>query len=274
MKGKYSLFILVLIITVILVGCIEDLQRDNSNGIISDDSNETVSQNISIACWNLQVFGPSKSSNESLLEYYSEKLDEYDIFIIQEIRDASGDAIETIAMEFPEYQYIMSNRAGQSSSKEQYAVFYNEHATLIESYDYQLEYQDDMQRPPLKCTFISNNWTFTIYTVHTQPDNVAGELSILETIIGNPTSDTLIIGDLNADGGYYDEDEIQHFKNWDWVITNDLDTTVAVSDNTYDRIIINDAAENNLLSAGVMDEVNKDQSDHYLVYGYFNNKLK
>ena len=100
---------------------------------------------------------------------------------------------------FPEYQYIISNRAGQSSSKEQYAVFYNDQATLIDSYDYQAEYQEDMQRPPLKVTFISNNWTFTLYTIHTQPDNVPGELSVLETIIGNPTGDTIILGDLNAD---------------------------------------------------------------------------
>lgn len=54
------------------------------------------------------------------------------------------------------------------------------------------------------------------------------------------------------------------------MITNDIDTTVATSDNTYDRIIINEATENNLLSVGVMDDVTKSQSDHYLVYAVFN----
>lgn len=29
-----------------------------------------------------------------------------------------------------------------------------------------------------------------------------------------------------------------HFTDWNWVITNDIDTTVAASDNTYNRIII------------------------------------
>ena len=124
----------------------------------------------------------------------------------------------------------------------------------------------------MKVTFTSKNWTFTIYTIHTQPDNVPGELSVLETIVGNPAGDTIILGDLNADGSYYDEDNIQHFTDWNWVITNDVDTTVAVSDNTYDRIIINDAALNNYQSFGVMDYVNGGQSDHYLVYGYFNNE--
>ena len=54
------------------------------------------------------------------------------------------------------------------------------------------------------------------------------------------------------------------------MITNDIDTTVATSDNTYDRIIFNDATGNNFLSVGVMDDVTKSQSDHYLVYAVFN----
>ena len=54
------------------------------------------------------------------------------------------------------------------------------------------------------------------------------------------------------------------------MITNDMDTTVAASDNTYDRVVINDDTENNFISAGVMDDVVSSQSDHYLVYGVFN----
>lgn len=144
----------------------------------------------------------------------------------------------------------------------------------MESYDYQKDYQDQMQRPPLKCTFTSNNWTFSIYTVHTQPDNVPGELSVMQTIIDSPNEDTIIIGDLNADGSYYDEGDIRHFTEWNWVVTNDIDTTVAESDNTYDRIIINQAAENNLISFGVMDDVERAQSDHYLIYGCFDNEME
>ncbi len=128
-------------------------------------------------------------------------------------------------------------------------------------------------KSPLKITFTSNNWTFTIYTIHIQPDNVAGELSILETIVGEPSVDTIILGDFNADGDYYDEENIIHFTDWIWSISNDLDTTVAASDNTYDRIIFNDATENNYYSMGVMDDVTKDQSDHYLVYAIFNTEV-
>jgi hypothetical protein len=270
-SGKIKIIPVILILT-ISTGCITELENGNSNQNDFQDDYVSTSSNISIACWNLQIFGPSKASNVTLMEYYVDKLGDYDIFIVQEIRDASGDAIETLAKGFPEHEYILSNRAGQSSSKEQYAVFYNDQAILVNSYDYQTEYQDDMQRPPMKCTFTSNNWTFIMYTVHTQPDNVPGELSVMETIIGNETVDTIIIGDLNADGNYYDEENIEHFTDWNWVVTNDVDTTVATSDNTYDRIIINEETENNLISFGVMNDVNSKQSDHYLVYAYFNNE--
>ncbi len=271
---KYLIIVILLLLSTLFSGCIiEQTENDdiNQNGF-QDNQKETAS-NISIACWNLQIFGQSKASNSTLLNYYTDKLDDYDIFIVQEIRDISGTAIEILAGKFPDYDYIISERAGQSSSKEQYAVFYNEQATLINSYDYQAEYQQDMQRPPLKATFTSNNWTFTIYTIHTQPDNVTGELKILETIVGNPLGNTIILGDLNADGSYYNEDNITHFTNWNWIVTNDIDTTVATSDNTYDRIIINDATENNFISFGVMDDATKEQSDHYLVYAIFNNMV-
>jgi PKD repeat protein len=226
-------------------------------------------QNVSIACWNLQVFGPTKGSNDTLLTYYADKLDDHDIFIIQEIRDISGVAITNLAAKLPGYDYIISERAGTTSSKEQYAVFYNTRSTLVSQHDYQPTHQHEFERPPLEVTFTVDNWTFTLFTIHVKPSNVAAELTNLENITGNPGTDTFVIGDLNADGSYYDEDNIVHYTTWDWVITNDMDTTVAASDNTYDRIIINEHCDNNFMHAGVMDEVTADQSDHYLVYAVF-----
>jgi len=148
LENAKILLIITIVLSIIITGCICENNNDKSNQDDTHNDVTSTSGNISIACWNLQIFGPSKASNETLLDYYAEKLDEYHIFIIQEIRDASGTAIETFSNKFPEYQYIISNRAGQSSSKEQYAIFYNDQATLVESYDYQSEYQDEMQRPP------------------------------------------------------------------------------------------------------------------------------
>ena len=58
--------------------------------IITNINTPTTSNNIdtvSIASWNLQNFGPIKAANETLLNFYVNKLDDYDLFVIQEIKD-------------------------------------------------------------------------------------------------------------------------------------------------------------------------------------------
>jgi endonuclease/exonuclease/phosphatase family metal-dependent hydrolase len=99
------------------------------------------------------------------------------------------------------------------------------------------------------------------------------DLNILEKILLNETNDTILIGDLNADGSYYDEEQITHFTDWHWIIPNNADTTVATSNNTYDRIIVNNQAYDNVIDYGIMDTVSKSQSDHYLIYAIFNSKI-
>ena len=265
---KIYVVMAILMIAILLSGCTKIQEYIDGD---EKDSHPPSDDEISIACWNLQIFGTTKASKTNLIDYYGEKLDEYDIFIVQEIRDSSGTAIQTLAKEFPNHDYILSERAGQSSSKEQYAVFYNNEVELDTYKDWTSSYQEQMQRPPLEVRFDVTNgdWDFTLYTIHTSPSSVDEDLDVLEDIIGSSNKDVIILGDLNADGSYYDEDNIQHFMDWKWVVTNSVDTTVALSDNTYDRIIINDKCENNYINFGVMDDVDKDQSDHYLVYAIF-----
>ena len=233
----------------------------------------TVQGDFSIATWNLEVFGPTKASNEMLLNYYAGKLDDYDLFVVQEIRDASGTAIEALAAKLLDYHYVISERAGRTTSKEQYAIFYNNRTLLLDTKDWTDEKQDEFERPPFEVTFRVNSWTFTLFTIHTKPSDVPNELTHLETLVGTPQEDTIILGDLNADGDYYYNGVIQHFFNWSWVVTSDMDTTVASSSNAYDRIIVNQPAENNYIRCGIMDDVDESQSDHYLVYAVFNPEI-
>lgn len=261
-KKLIALLSLIIIITVSFSGC-----QDEEKTII--DQKKTTSD-ISIACWNLQIFGETKASNDTLLQYYAEKLDDHDIFIIQEIRDASGNAIKKLATKFPGYEYVISERAGKSTSKEQYAIFYKKDTfTVRGATDNTEKYQPMFQRPPYEINFRVNNWSFTIFTIHTSPDFVYQEMGYFESIVGNPKEATILIGDMNADGYYYDEKSIAHFTDWIWVIPNHEDTTVAASNNTYDRIIINDYANEKYKSYGIMDDVTKEQSDHYMIYAIF-----
>ena len=270
---KIKLLLTIIIISIIsLTGCLDSFESIKIKIDENEHSNADVDteKDISIACWNLQIFGLSKARNESLLSYYHSKLSTFDIFIIQEIRDASGTAIETFAELFHNHTHIISKRAGKTSSKEQYAIFYNEKLTLLDYDDFTDEYQAEINRPPLQATFKCNNLTFTIFTIHTDPDDVYNELSTFEEITSTSSIDSIIMGDLNADGTYYDESNKNHFLNWYWILPDYIDTTVASSDNTYDRIIINEKMKNNIISYGVMDNVTQSQSDHYMIYATIN----
>jgi len=95
--------ILVMMATLTLMvqlnGCLSEIPQPNWFNENNNEGSEVFfsADNFSIASWNLQIFGQSKASNESLLKYYAEKLDDYDLFIVQEIRDSSGIAIKKLA---------------------------------------------------------------------------------------------------------------------------------------------------------------------------------
>jgi hypothetical protein len=265
-KRILAVLIVCILIVSVIVGYILLNPESKSPEIVPNSGN----QNYSIASWNLKTFGSTNGADGTLLNYYADKLNDYDIFVVQGIIDISGEAIGNLADRLPAYEYIISQRAGRNSSKEQYAIFYNSKASLVNYYDWTDDWQNEYERPPFHATFTVENWTFVLITIHTEPENVAKELTYLEERIGDSSIDTILLGNLNADGIYYDEDNIEHFTNWKWVITNDMDTTVSTDNNSYDRIIINNAVENNFVNAGVMDDVDIDQNDHYLVYAVFN----
>jgi hypothetical protein len=248
---------------ILCTGCIEQTEETESK---RDNT-------ICIACWNLQTFGPTKAADKDLITYYADHIDDYDICILQEVRDKSGEAIETLAEELPGYTYIESSREGSTSYKEQYVAFYNDKVTVRYTDDYSISYSALFERPPWRIGFQANNWTWDIYTIHTQPENVDQELSNLENIVQDKDEEIIIIGDLNADGSYYNEKERKHLNDWLWIIGNAVDTTVAQNDYTYDRIIVNEKVENNYQSWGVMKDVNTEQSDHYLIYACFNSQV-
>lgn len=91
---------------------------------------------------------------------------------------------------------------------------------------------------------------------------------------------------MNADGSYFNEDDlIGIFPLWMQLIGNDQDTTVAISDNTYDRMMTRDTTANAEYTGtsgvfrwdmeyGVTDaSFVKKVSDHYPVYAEFRTDL-
>ena len=88
----------------------------------------------------------------------------------------------------------------------------------------------------------------------------------------------MVMGDLNADGSYFDEDGTSSMSGsgYYWVIDNSKDTTTKSTDYTYDRIIITDSVVSDLygdsgvhrfdIEYGLSEDETVAVSDHYLVF--------
>ncbi|MFA5303013.1 MAG: endonuclease/exonuclease/phosphatase family protein [Candidatus Nanoarchaeia archaeon] len=221
---------------------------------------------VSIASWNLNVFGDKKSSNETLMKEYYDIISQFDIVFLQELRDADGSALIELCNLFnSSFNCINSSRAGSSSNKEQYYLLYGKEFQLLEFLDYNLLNISGFERPPIKAVFNYNTINFTIYGIHTKPDDAKSEINNLESLIANK-GNILILGDLNADCSYYKKGN--EFKDWHWLINED--TTVSNSDCTYDNMIVNQEFYKYFIQAGAYSaNITKDLSDHYLIYSIF-----
>lgn len=230
-----------------------------------DSQTYTTTHTLQIANWNLQIFGKSKSEDLNLMESYASKIRTYDIIFIQEIRDISGESfVQLCNMLQANYDCQISSRAGRTTSKEQYGVIYRKGivASLI---DYNPDISDRWERPPIQVNFRVENITYTIWNIHTKPDDVNSELKYLEDVISQD-GNVILMGDLNVDCDYYDPIVQPDFDTWNWVIPDTADTTVSSTNCAYDRIIMDTGAYSHLVNWGIDKQVSTQQSDHYLVW--------
>jgi len=225
---------------------------------------------IKVANWNLQIFGVKKSEDENLMNIYVDKIDDYDIVFVQEIRDASGTAFPKLCSLLPEYDCMVSSRAGRSASKEQYGVIYKKGISILDFVDYNPDSQDRWERPPVMVSFNIGGYVLKAYNIHTKPEDVPNELTALQGIVEDE-GNVIILGDLNADCSYYDNEEETQFDSWFWLVKDEDDTTVSGTDCAYDRIILNSDAQGEFISYGISkDMVEEGVSDHYLVWAELN----
>ncbi len=83
---------------------------------------------ISIASFNLRVFGQTKAAKEPVMDIIADIIRHFDIVAVQEIRDKEETAIyrllSKVNRDRNEYALVVGPRLGRTSSKEQYAIFY------------------------------------------------------------------------------------------------------------------------------------------------------
>ena len=253
-------------------------------------------QSLKVGAFNIQVFGVTKASKPEVMDVLAKIIRTYDIVAIQEIRDASQTAlpalVEIVNSDGSQYGYVVSERLGRTTSKEQYAYIYNN--TTVELVGTPCTYPepngtDPFHREPYIASFkaIEGNFDATLMVIHTDPDEATEEINALDAVVTYARSaypseqDFVVMGDLNADCSYFDEDSASTLSGTEyyWCINNSVDTTTKTTDCTYDRIIITDAAVSDYTGdAGVyrFDTVyglttneTTAVSDHYPVYAMF-----
>lgn len=249
---------------------------------------------FSVASFNIQVFGPTKASKFEVMEVLGKTISKFDIVAIQEIRDASGQAIEHLEIFADnsgiDYEHVEGPRLGRTQSKEQYSYMYRTDTMSIESsYTFDDSVGDYFHREPLIAKVRAHGqMDFILITIHVDPDEATDEINYLFDVVEDAKAhypdvdEVVLLGDLNADCSYFNEESVCSLKtdDFDWLIGNDADTNLASSECTYDRVIINSAMSKFYQGqAGVYkfdDEFSLTHdaaiavSDHYPVYGVFN----
>ena len=255
-----------------------------------------------IAAFNIQIFGKTKSDKTDVMTVLTKIVREFDIVLIQEIRDASEETIPNFIekinqIEGATYSFIQSPRLGRTTSKEAYAYLYNtETVQFIQGSDYVYNDTNDVfEREPYIASFKIGNFDFVLAGIHTKPEDAYNEIGNLTSVVSaiqtaKPNEkDIIVMGDFNADGSYFDEDDPSNlFKAslYNWIITNDIDTMVK-TDYTYDRIVVLDTTLNHEYDAGTAQAFYFDQayglnnqtfveeiSDHYPVFAQYNTNLE
>ncbi|OWF45687.1 deoxyribonuclease-1-like [Mizuhopecten yessoensis] len=245
---------------------------------------------LSVSAFNIKTFGKAKMSNAEVAETIKNIVLEYDLILIQEIRDASGESFALLldmVNSVEPYGMTISERLGRSSYKEQYAYFYRKSAlTLLETRLFP-DPGDEFEREPYSALFQStfSSQSFVVMGLHAKPDDAVREIELMEAAyedalntLNNPNM--IIMGDFNADCSYAKESELAPFSfyydsTFDWLTPWDADTTTSRNtDCAYDRIVVTGSLKDDIISSSVYhfeetyhlnDDEMKAVSDHYPV---------
>jgi hypothetical protein len=250
-------------------------------------------ETIKIASFNIQVFGQSKLSKPAVMEILARIIRQFDVVAIQEIRSLDQDVmprfIEIINAAGRNYDFLIGPRIGDTSSKEQYAFVFDRQTIEVDrTFLYTVNDPDNLlHREPLVGWFRARGpnadeaFTFTLVNVHTDPDIVATELSVMDDVYrvvrddGRNEDDVILLGDFNADNEHLGE--LGQVPGITWAIAG-IPTNVRRT-HQYDNIIFHSQATREFVGrSGVVDfmrdynlstEEALEVSDHLPVWAEF-----
>jgi endonuclease/exonuclease/phosphatase family metal-dependent hydrolase len=261
----------------------------------------SLDEKMKVGSFNIQVFGQSKSNKPEVMAALAKIACEFDVMAVQEFRDKEKQApflyLDKINETCPDtYGIVLSERLGRSSSKEQYAFYYNTTTTeFIEFSEFTYADPGDLfEREYFSAKFVTGNFSYVLSNNHIKPDDAYDEIEVLLTegydaakSQYSDEDDFIILGDLNADCTYLNESEWEYLlglSDLENLIPSSADTTVKASDCAYDRILISPGAKEDYTSEfgiirfdewdedeweGMNQEFAEDISDHFPVWSEF-----
>ncbi|KAL7055201.1 hypothetical protein AAHC03_024417 [Spirometra sp. Aus1] len=175
-----------------------------------------------------------------------------------EIRDSSEQAFQRLLTlvnnhnrQNITYSGRTSPRFGRTNSKEQYGLLYNPTKVKLENESEIAVHKRDFERPPYCYSFKTvekKPLTFAALVTHIDPDAVSTEMdNLYETVKqcthASRTENIIVLGDMNAGCRYLSKKKKRELKfvkdsSFKWLISDDMDTTVAGQDCALDRFIV------------------------------------
>ncbi|XP_068765084.1 uncharacterized protein [Struthio camelus] len=211
---------------------------------------------LKIGAFNIRTFGDSKMSNKTIVGIIVTIVLEYDIILVQEVRDTDLSAVKNLMDQLNSvlphpYTFLVSKPLGQSTYKEQYLFIYKlDMVSVLESYYYDNSRAGIFSREPFIVKLSSPHTPveeFVLVPLHADPDNAAAEIDALYDVYADvvskwATNDILFLGDFNAACSYvapsaWPTIRLRALEACEWLVPEGADTTVTLTRCTYDRMV-------------------------------------
>lgn len=265
------------------------------NDVIPADSASSQRSNdkLSIATFNIQVFGESKLQKPQVMDVLVQVVRQFDIVAIQEVRAKSDNILPrflaAINADGSRYDFLIGPRLGRTASTEQYAIIYDTMKVEYEptSVGTISDPADLLHREPFVARFRTRvatpeqGFSFWLVVTHTDPDEVKEEVAALADVFqimqsaDSREDDVILLGDLNASESQLGR--LGQIPGITWVVRDTMTNTRQTK--AYDNILFDQQATSEYLGRwGVFNlerafGLTRDEalqvSDHYPVWAEF-----
>lgn len=252
---------------------------------------------LRIASFNLSRFDDAKAANRKTAAFTASLLRDADAAALQEGLGLSGEAARDFAgLIGPDREFLLGPPQGRNAYyRENFLFVWNKNRVSLAASAVYPDPEKTFERPPMAAYFKAPGFGFILVNCHVKPDETgartAAEIAALPEVARYFSrlwgeKDTLVLGDLNADGAYYNGENLALVfpqSEWTIVIGSGRDTTVSPNNAfSYDRLVIPKSAAEDWTGAwgvvrfdswdecrAVTENPMTDISDHYPLWADF-----